>query len=152
MKFKSEKGFTGVDIAIAIVVLFIFVSIISILSYSVSSSAKELELKSKATYLAIDELEKMKNLDFEDIADYGENCEKGDTYIEKDENEQDIVIDTVAIDGEEGFYRTILINDYKDIDSTKIEGLVKKVTVQISYMFKAKTEVVELSTVLSKEV
>ncbi len=151
MKFKSEKGFTGVDIAIAIVVLFIFVSIISILSYGVSSSAKELELKSKATYLAIDELEKMKNLDFEDIADYGVCFDNKVNYVEKDENDQDIVIDEVAIDGEEGFYRTILINDYKDIDSTKTEGLVKKVTVQISYVFKAKTEVVEMSTVLSKE-
>ena len=151
MKFKSEKGFTGVDIAIAIVVLFIFVSIISILSYGVSSSAKELELKSKATYLAIDELEKMKNLDFETIADYGVCFDNKVNYIGKDENEQNIVIDEVAIDGEEGFYRTILINDYKDIDSTKTEGLVKKVTVQISYVFKAKTEMVEMSTVLAKE-
>lgn len=141
MKFKSEKGFTGVDIAIAVVVIFIFISIISILSYNVSSSAKELELKSKATYLAIDEIEKIKNLDFEDIEDYGESYENGDVYT-----------DTEEITNEEGFYRKILIKDYKDIDSNKTEGLVKKVTIQISYMFKAKTEVVELSTVLAKEV
>ena len=33
MKLKSEKGFTGVDVAIAVVVLFIFVSLIAIMSY-----------------------------------------------------------------------------------------------------------------------
>ena len=33
MKFYSEKGYTGVDIAISVIVIFIFVSLISFLIY-----------------------------------------------------------------------------------------------------------------------
>ena len=48
-------------------------------------------------------------------------------------------------------YETVI--DYTDIDGNqdKTKDLVKKVTVKISYMFKAKEQSVELSTVLSKE-
>ena len=59
---KSEKGYTGVDIVISVIVLFIFVSIIATLSYSFNSSAKEIELKSKATEIAITQIETMKNI------------------------------------------------------------------------------------------
>ena len=140
MKFKSEKGFTGVDIAIAVIVLFMFVSLIAVLSYNFSSSSKELELKSKATYIAIDEIEKMKNLKFDEIAGYRKNEENKGEYLPSEE-----------IADEEGFYRRVLMEDYADIDTTKIPGLVKKVTVEVTYMYKGKEEKVELSTVLSKE-
>lgn len=140
MNFKSEKGFSGVDIAVAVVVLFIFVSLIAILSYNFSSESKELELKSKATYIAIDEIEKMKNLDFDEIAGFRRNEENNGEYL----NSQEIT-------GEEGFYRRVLIEDYADIYSDKIPGLVKKITVEVSYMYKGNEQKVELSTVLSKE-
>lgn len=140
MRFKSEKGFSGVDIAIAVVVLFIFVSLIAILSYNFSSASKELELKSKATYIAVDEIEKMKNLDFDEIAGFRKDEENDGEYLASEE-----------IEDEEGFYRRVLIEDYADIDSSKIPGLVKKVTVEVSYMYKGKEQRVELSTVLSKE-
>lgn len=53
MKFYSEKGYTGVDIAISVIVIFIFVSLISFLIYRFNSSAKEVELKSEATSIAL---------------------------------------------------------------------------------------------------
>ena len=43
------------------------------------------------------------------------------------------------------------INDYHDIDITKTEDVVKKVTVVISYQFKGKTEEVKLSILLARE-
>ena len=51
------------------------------------------------------------------------------------------------------FFKTIIVQDYADLDnnSEKIPNLVKKVTVKISYMFQAKEQSVELSTILSKE-
>lgn len=129
---KSEKGYTGVDIAISVLVLFLFVSFIATLSYRANSSAKEIELKSKASEIAISEIEAIKNKTWEEITT--EDIEYRDTT-----------------EIEEGFYRTILVQDYHDIDATKNSEIVKKVTVQIKYRFKGKEEMVEFSTMMAKE-
>lgn len=131
---KSEKGYTGIDIAISVVVIFIFVSVIATLSYTFNSSSKEVELKAEATAIAVEEIEKMKN-----------------KTIEKTETEDTSYRETTEIENKQGFYRTITVQDYHDIDATKISGLVKKVTVTIQYMFKGETQTVELSTIIAKE-
>ena len=142
MDFRSERGFTGVDIATSVVVIFIFVSLIATLSYNYSSASKEFELKSEATYIAIDEIEKMKAVDFSTIENMGKNDENKGEYEPLKE-----------LTSNKGFYRKITIEDYTDNpdNSDKIFGLVKKATVQITYMFKGKEQKVELSTVLAKE-
>lgn len=129
---KSEKGYTGVDIAISIVVLFIFVSLIASLSYRVNSSSQEIELKSKASELAISEIEAIKNKTWEDITT------EDPAYREMTEIE-------------EGYARTILVQDYHDIDDTKTPDIVKRIIVQIQYNDKGKTQTVELSTLIAKE-
>ena len=139
MKMKSEKGYTGIDIAISVVVIFIFVSLIAILSYNINSSSKEIELKSEATSLAIDEIETMKNIDFAEIEDI--SVANGNSQYKQAEE----------IVGKEGFFRTVIIQDYSDINPDKKSGIVKKITVQIQYKFKTKVETVELSTIVSKE-
>lgn len=129
---KSEKGYAGVDIAISIVVLFIFISLIATLSYRANSSSKEIELKSKATQIAVTEIERIKNKTWNDITT------EDIAYRETTEVEQ-------------GYFRTIVVNDYHDIDSSKNSDIVKKISVQIQYMFKGKQETVELSTIIAKE-
>lgn len=129
---KSEKGYAGVDIAISIVVLFIFISLIATLSYRANSSSKEIELKSKATQMAVTEIEIIKNKTWNDITT------EDVAYRETTEVEQ-------------GYFRTIVVEDYHDIDSSKNSDIVKKITVQIQYMFKGKQETVELSTIIAKE-
>lgn len=136
---KDEKGYTGVDIAISVVVLFIFVSIIANLSYSFNSSSKEVALKAQATSLAIDEIENMKKKDFEEIKEKGK--EKEDTtYITREEFQEE---------ENQGFYKSIEIEDYVLNHPEKIAGLVKKVTIKIEYMFKNKQQTVQLSTILA---
>lgn len=139
MFLKNEKGFTGVDISISIVVLFIFVSIIAMLSYNYNSSAKEIELKAEATSIAVQEIEQMKLIDFSEI----ENIS-----IANGNNEY---VPTQEVEGNTGFFKRILIEDYADNNPDKISGLVKTITVQVKYMFKGKEQTVELSTILSKE-
>ena len=136
---RDEKGYTGVDIAVSVVVLFIFVSIIANLSYSFNSSSKEIALKAQATSLAIDEIEEIKKKDFTEIKDKGLNQEDI-AYMTREE-----------LQGKEnqGFYRSIRIEDYILNHPDKIAGLVKKVTIQIEYMFKNKQQIVELSTIVS---
>ena len=163
MNIKSEKGFTGVDIAISVVVLFIFVSLIAMLSYNINSSSKEIEYKSEAIYIAIDEIEKFKNIAFEEIEDVNKDTESKNitingettqkTFGKKDVNGNIIQGQQAIVENgnETGFYKTIFVEDYQDINSEKIPNLVKKITVQISYMFKGKEQKVELYTILSKE-
>ncbi len=132
MDLKSEKGYTGIDIAISVVILFIFVSMIAILSYRINSIAKETDLKAEATAIAVEEIEKLKNKSFEEIS------------IEPEITLQEIV-------GKEGFYKSIKIEDYSQIAEGKISGLVKQATVTISYKFKTEEQKVELATIFSKE-
>ena len=61
MKLRNNKGFTGIDIAVSVVIIFIFISIVSMLVYRVNSKSREIELRGNATYLAIDEIEQLKN-------------------------------------------------------------------------------------------
>ena len=138
MKLRNNKGFTGIDIAVSVVIIFIFISIVSMLVYRVNSKSREIELRGNATYLAINEIEQLKN------NGYGERSQK---------NGNSIVCENEEIEGEEGFYRTIEVIDYTDIEGNedKIPNIVKKVTVKISYMFNAEEQTVELSTVITKE-
>lgn len=133
MKGKSEKGYTGIDIAISVVVLFIFVSLIATMSYQFNSSVNAVKLESEATEIAVEEIERLKNeLTFDEIKNM-RNYEYANKEIKT------------------GFYETILIQDYADINSEKTPELVKKVTVKIQYKFKKDIQTIELSTIVSKE-
>lgn len=140
MKIKSNKGFTGIDIAISIIVVFIFVSLIAVLIYNYNSSSQELELKTEATYLAISEIENVKNNGFE-------------TYENLSETEGNNIVVENEPTTTNGFYKTITVKDYTDIEGNedKIPNLVKQVTVKITYTFNAKEQSVELTTVLAKD-
>lgn len=131
MSFKNEKGYTGIDIAISVVVLFIFVSLIAFLSYRFNSSAKELQLKSQALILAIDEIETIK------ATITMQNVDTLDTQTQETSTQ--------------GFYRSITVEDYADLQPSKRRGMVKKITVKIQYMFQTKQQTVELSTLVAKE-
>lgn len=143
MKIKNEKGVSGIELAIVVVLIFIFVSVIASLIYRINSKSNEIELKSEATSIAVDEIELIKNTDFSEF----EELNKTSTT---DKNGNSLVNQPTS---KEGFYKTIIVEDYTDIEGNedKISDLVKKVTVKISYMFKSKEQSVELSTLLLKE-
>lgn len=139
MKIKNEKGIVGADIAISVVVIFIFVSLISILIYNINALSARVERMSEATYIAINEIEQLK------IDGY----DKYKNSMENDSN-NGIVVNNEMV--QEGYYKTIKVIDYTDIEGNedKTPGIVKKATVTISYMYKGEEEKVELSTVLSE--
>lgn len=66
MKIRSEKGFTGIDIAVSVVIMFIFISVVAMLVYQVNSTSKQIELKGNAIYFAINEIEDVKINGFEE--------------------------------------------------------------------------------------
>ncbi|MCI8470529.1 MAG: hypothetical protein HFJ35_03420 [Clostridia bacterium] len=138
MNWKSEKGYTGIDIATSVVVLFIFISLIASLSYRFNRSAKEIELKAQAIDIAVSEMENKKNtLDFDKIKNIGNN------------SEEEYQNDGKTIDSK--FLKKVLVQDYASIVSGKNSGLVKKVTVEISYYFGKERQQIRLSTIVSKE-
>lgn len=140
-KFRNQKGYTGIDIAISVIVIFIFVSLISLLIYRFNSSSNELKLRSTATYLAVDEIEKIKAQGF--------SAFEGLNKSSVQDKEGNSLVNQLV---QEGFYRTIIVEDYTDLrEGDYIPNIVKKITVRISYKFKAKDEKVELSTILTKE-
>lgn len=140
MNFRSEKGFTGIDIAVSVVIIFIFISIIAILSYRINSTSKEIQLKSDAIYVAINEIEDAKSKGLEEFK--GRSVADGNS----------VVVENVETE-KQGYYKTITVLDYTDLDGNadKTKDIVKKVTVKITYMYKAKEQSVELSTLLTKE-
>ena len=153
MKIRSENGFTGVDISIAVIIILIFVSLVAVLIAQVNSTGKEISLRSDATYIAINEIEKIEQ-------------DGIDAYIGKSEaNGNNVICENQKIENEEGFYKTITVLDYADIANTQQENteenenqennimpdVVKKVTVKISYVFQTEEQSIELSTIVSKE-
>ena len=83
MKVCSEKGFTGIDISVSVIVIFIFISIISLLVYRINSTSQEIQLKSDATYVAINEIENIKNEGIE--AYIGKSVANGNSIIAENE-------------------------------------------------------------------
>lgn len=67
MNFKSEKGFTGVDITVAVIVITLFISLISVIFYNMTITAKESERKTESTYIATSLIEEIKALDYDKV-------------------------------------------------------------------------------------
>ena len=138
---KNQKGYTGVDIAISVVVITIFIALIGTLIFNFNSGSDEMEYKSKALDYAINEIENIKTTDIDDIksvveTEIKENTE-GTGFYKK--------IDVVDASSED------IISESDLGERERIPGLVKKVTVTVSYKFRNQTKSVELSTIISKE-
>ena len=124
---KNQKGYTGVDIAISVVVITIFIALIGTLVFNFNSNSNEIE---RIKTLDIDDVERVENAEIkEDL--------KGTGYYEKIE-----VVDASSED---------IISESDLGERKRISGLVKKVTVTVSYQFRNQTKSVELSTIVAKD-
>lgn len=134
MNVKSEKGITGIDITISIILITLFVAIIATLMFTIYQNSDAVQRRAEATNYAINEIENIKAADFD-------------------------TIDTLAGEGNidnTGYYKKITITDYADLeenqdDNTILSGLVKKVTVEISYKEGNTTQTIDLSTVITNK-
>ena len=133
MDLREQKGFAGSDIIISVIILFIFVSLISTMFYNFNISGKEVERRSEAVNIAVSEIEQIKINGFSQLINNDISCEKK------------------AVNGKDGYYKTITVEDYSETDTTKQKDVVKRVKVKITYKFKNQEQNVELSTILSKE-
>ena len=135
MKIKSEKGITTIDITVSIVLITLFVAMIATIMYNINANSATIDRRTEATNYAINKIEELKSTSFEEL-------NKMTSPVEED------------ISGT-GYHQKITITDYADLeenkdDDTIIPGLVKKVTVEISYKDGNTTQTVDLSTVIAK--
>lgn len=142
-KLKNEKGVTGIDISIATIVILLFVSIIASLIYSFSEASKGIERKSEATHLAIQIIENIKQMNYEDVMEDkngGINLE----YIKQKTGQE--------IDALSGYNITINVENYKDkMQDDTLEDVIKIVKVTIDYTLGKDTQTVDITTALTKE-
>lgn len=140
MKIKSEKGITNIDITVSIILITLFVAIIATLMYNINSNSNSVERRSIATNYAINEMESLKAQNFDELEETVEPNEFEDIL----ENEKPT-----------GYAKKVTIIDYANLeenkdDDTIVPGLVKKVTVEISYKDGNTTQTIDLSTVIAK--
>lgn len=134
MKIKDNKGVTGIDITISIIIISVFMGLTATLLYNINYNSKKLERKNQASLLAIQQMEKIKNLSFEDITN--------ETI-----NRQDIIIVS------DGYTIENTVQDYAEMEGNEdaISGLVKYVKVVVSYKLENKLQTVELATSIKNE-
>lgn len=142
MKIKSEKGITNIDITISIILITLFVTLIGTLMYMISTNTNSTERKATATNYAINEIESLKAQNFDSLQDTDEETNNYENITDESGNAT-------------GYSKKITIVDYANLpenqdDDTIVSGLVKKVTVEISYKDGDTTETIELSTVIAK--
>lgn len=127
MKFKSEKGITGIDITVSTIIITIFISLIGVLIYSSNMNSQKITRRTEATNYAVNIIEEIKALNFDDVQ----------------ENEGENILDTP-------YRKEVEVIDYNSINSEAEEGIIKKVTVRVSYKEGKGTQSIELSTIISK--
>ena len=139
MKIKSEKGITNVDLIVSIILITLFVTIIATLMYTINTNSDSIERRAEAINYAINEIESLKAQDFASLQDTDEATNDFTNIIDAD--------GTVT-----GYAKKITITDYADLEGKEnaISGLVKQVTVEISYRDGDTTQTVDLSTVITK--
>ena len=152
MKIKNQKGITGIDITIAILVITLFVSLLITLFNNLNANSAAIQRRTEATKIAISIIENVKSKEFSEyelkgtLGTYEDSIEYEDGTYE--------VIDRGNIEENSAFYKTIAIIDYSNMkenleNKNIVPNLVKKITVEISYKDRNKTESVKLSAILN---
>lgn len=134
MNLKNEKGITTIDVTVSIILITLFVALIAVLIYNVNKNSDSMERRAEATNYVINAIAEIKTTNFDNLQNSEQNI--GDT----------------------GYYEKITVIDYADLkreeqseqDDSIISGLVKKVTVEVSYKDGDTTQTVDLSTIRTK--
>ena len=150
IKFRSEKGFTGIDITVAIIVILLLMSIISILFFNITKSSKSIDRKSEATFLATTIIEDIKAQEYDNLAITNGFVNVKD-YSYSNNNKVSAVTNNEIKDG----YTTTL-NVYTYVpdsvtDRTEVNDLVKVITVKVEYKLGNEVKNVELTTSIVRE-
>ncbi len=148
MNFKSEKGITGIDITLSIILITIFIGILVTLSFNIETKVKETGRNAEALYYAINSIEQVKGLNFNDLPKTTDQVNNKIPSLEDGYVKNNIGKETP-------YYRTTEVIDYTQIPENQQKNaqpdVAKKITVTISYKDKEKDKNINLSVVKVKE-
>lgn len=135
-KLKEEKGITGIDIIVSVIIITMFVALIAIIFANINSNSQGINRKTEATHKAISLIEEIKNSGIENVDKFIDT--EGSNILDEKNNPTP-------------YTKKVNVIDYTEIEGNeeKIPGIVKKVTVEVSYKNGNKVETVELSTLLT---
>lgn len=143
MLFRSEKGFTGIDIAISVIIITIFISMMANLISNIILNSKKMERTEIATAYAVQEIEKIK------AQGYRDNYNEKGIYSEEILNEEDIMDNSNTFTG---YSKKTTIKDYVFIksDTTKQKNKLKEITVEVSFKLGKDIQKVNISTYVTE--
>ena len=142
---KKENGFTGLDIVISVFVLTIFIAVIGNLLVLINLNYKRIERNSKAMIYAIQEIEKIKALGYQEKYE-GKGINERDNLLEEDTD--------IYENGKfTGYHKSVYVEDYVYITQNldKQSDILKRITVEISYGLGNKKQQVHLDACIVKE-
>lgn len=151
MKFKSEKGFTLIDITVAIIILLLFMSLISVIFFNITKETKGIERDSEATYIATNIIEAFKAKEYNDV--FLTNGNANVTNVVGEDN----VVQYTGIDGnvklnigtiiQDGYTCQVNVSKYTPQGEDPNNDLVKKIRVIVQY--KVASEVKDVTLEIS---
>ena len=130
MKWREQKGISGIDIIVSVLLITIFVTIATMVSGKIFQNRNRLSVGRQAVSYAISEIESLKEQGLQDL-------QEKSGYIE----------DTA-------FYKTVTIEDAKSIlDSQNTNsqiktGKLKKAIVKIEYKEAGTIKTIQLATMI----
>lgn len=132
MNLRSNKGITGVDISVAILILILLVGVVAALISNYTSNSKEINRKSTASYIIIDILEYAKSSNYGDLKQEMIDGYVGEKYDLKND----------------GYKVKAKLQTSEDIYGEGAEDIMKKITVNVSYLVNNEEENLEIYTII----
>ena len=150
MKLRDNKGITGVDISVSLIIIVLFVGIISSLLYNFVISSRNIDRKGTATDIAIQVIENIKQMDYEDIredSNGGITVDYINTYFREKTGNQENKIDVKT-----GYDTIINIKNYKEeVGDNSLQDVLKIVKVTVSYSIGNRQQSIDIGTTITKE-
>lgn len=144
-KCKQNKGITTADLAVAIVILMIFVSLVATAFYNYYSIITEKNRTAIATNSAVDVIEQVKKLDYEQISQESVMKVIEDLKIGIQANTGN----TISIP--EPYEVTAMVETYNETEGNmEKKDLIKKVTITVGYSVGDKKESIQFSKLITK--
>ena len=163
MKYKNNKGVTGVDLSVSLIIVVLFVGIISALVYNFGTTSKNINRKSIATNIATQKIENLKR-DFINNTNDAEGTIA--EYAQINESTGNIVFFDAITDVNKTPYRVATkitkfanytessyIQNLSPEDKNRIlqENLIKIVEVTVYYNIGNSEENVQIKTAITRE-
>ncbi|MBR3162710.1 MAG: hypothetical protein IKF17_01240 [Clostridia bacterium] len=143
MKFRGNKGITGIDISVSLIIFVLFVSLITTLVYNFAVASRNVNRKAVATDIAIKKIEELKQTPYDQILEIDEENPQATQYADKD---------GVILASGSGPYKIITdIEKYTNDDIENIQDVLKIVKVRVVYNAQNREESIEISTVITRE-